>query len=316
MSDLAKRIAALSPEQRAAFEQRLKKQGLSAPTVQVIGRRPAMETIPLSFGQQRLWFLHQLDPSSPAYNAPSAVRLSGPLDVDALQHSLNEVVRRHEVLRSTFTTIDNQPVQVIAPQLDLPLPILDLRMLHPEGTRDQREAEALQLALEEFQRPFDLQSGPLLRTRLLQLDDQEYQLLFTMHHIVTDGWSTELLIAEMTALYAALTSGQPPEAARLPEPPVQYPDFALWQRDYLRGAVLESQLAYWRQQLADVPRLLNLPTDRPRPAVQSYHGTMTSFALDESLHRALTALAQRENVTLFMLMLAAFDVLLGRWSGQ
>ncbi|MBV9791761.1 MAG: hypothetical protein JOZ51_26460, partial [Chloroflexi bacterium] len=209
MSDLAKRIAALSPEQRAVFEQRLKQQGLSAPTVQVIGRRPAMEAIPLSFGQQRLWFLHQLDPASPAYNAPSAVRLSGPLNIDALRRSLNEVVRRHEALRTTFITVDNQPMQIVAAQLDLPLPILDLRAL----PTDQRESEALKLSMQEFQRPFDLRTGPLLRTQLVQLDDHEYQLLFTMHHIITDGWSTELLIAEMTALYAAMAAGQPPEAA-------------------------------------------------------------------------------------------------------
>jgi amino acid adenylation domain-containing protein len=316
MSDLSKRIAALSPEQRQLFEQRLKQRGLSAPTVQVIPKRPPLAALPLSFGQQQLWFLHQLDPGSPAYNAPSAVRLSGPLDISAVERCLNQVVRRHEALRTRFALVDERPVQIVDAQLELPLPLLDLRA-HPAA---DREAEALRLATIEFQRPFDLQHGPLLRAQLLRLDEDEYILLFTMHHIITDGWSTELLIAEVTALYGVFATGQPAEAALLPEPQVQYPDFAIWQREYIQGAVLESQLAYWRKQLgpegAPAPKLLDLPTDRPRPAVQSYHGGMIAFELEQPLPRMLQALAQREGVTMFMLTLAAFDVLLGRWSGQ
>ncbi|HEX6289378.1 MAG TPA: amino acid adenylation domain-containing protein, partial [Herpetosiphonaceae bacterium] len=236
----------------------------------------------------------------------------GPLDIRALEQSLNEVLLRHEALRTTFTVVDDRPVQVIAPEMPITLPVHDLRG-HPAA---EREAEALRLAAIEFQRPFDLQRGPLLRAQLLRLDEAEYMLLFTMHHIITDGWSTELLIAEVTALYAVFASGQPPEAAHLIEPPVQYADYAIWQREYLQGAVLESQLAYWRKQLESAPKLLNLPTDRPRPAVQSHHGAVAAFELEHPLPAELTALAQREGVSLFMLLLAAFDVLLQRWSGQ
>ncbi|MBV9791291.1 MAG: non-ribosomal peptide synthetase, partial [Chloroflexi bacterium] len=221
--ELSKRIAALSPQQRAVFEQRLKQRGLQAPTLQTIPQRPATGAVPLSFGQQRLWFLDQLEPSNPSYNGPSAVELSGPLDIAVLERSLNEVVRRHETLRTTFAEIDDQPVQVIAPTLTLPLQQIDLR----DYPTTEREAEAQRRAHAEFQQPFDLRSGPLLRATLLQLDATEFLLLFTMHHIITDGWSTELLVEEVATLYAAFVAGQ---HSPLPELPIQYADFAIWQR--------------------------------------------------------------------------------------
>ncbi|HEY0602657.1 MAG TPA: condensation domain-containing protein, partial [Herpetosiphonaceae bacterium] len=307
--ELSRRIAALSPEQRAVFEQRLKQRGLQAPSLQTIPKRPESSVVPLSFGQQRLWFLDQLEPRNPSYNGPSAVELSGPLDIAVLERSLNEVVRRHESLRTTFAAVDDQPVQVIAPTLRLPLRQIDLRS-YPAA---EREAEAQRRAQAEFQQPFDLQAGPLLRAALLQLDDAEFLLLFTMHHIITDGWSTELLVEEVATLYAAFVAGQP---SPLPELPIQYADFALWQREQLQGAALEQQIAYWTRQLDGAPALLSLPTDRPRPAVQSHRGAVQAFELPPALSAALAALSQQEGVTLFMLLLAAFNVLLQRYSGQ
>ena len=197
--------------------------------------------LPLSFAQQRLWFIDQLEPGS-VYNFPAAVRLKGQLNVAALKLSLNEIVKRHESLRTTFTTVDGRPVQVIAPLLTLALPILDLREL-PET---EREAEVQRLATNEAQRPFDLAQGPLVRATVLRLGENEHVGLLTMHHIVTDGWSAGILIREMAILYDAFCSERP---ASLPELPVQYADFAHWQRNWLAGEVLETQLSYWKEQL-------------------------------------------------------------------
>jgi amino acid adenylation domain-containing protein len=265
--------------------------------------------LPLSFAQQRLWFLDQLEPGSPFYNIPSAVRLNGPLDVPVLERSLNEVVRRHEVLRTTFTVSEGQPRQIIAPELRLSLPLLDLQNLAPT----EQEAEGRRLATDEAQRPFDLASGPLMRGSLLRLDEQEYVLLLTMHHIISDGWSMALLLREVTLLYQAFSKG---EASPLAELPIQYADFAHWQRQWLQGAELEEQLAYWKRQLDGSPPLLELPTDRPRPAMQGYRGATHSFILPAQLSSALHALSQSEGVTLFMTLLAAFKTLLYRYTGQ
>ena len=264
---------------------------------------------PVSFAQQRLWFLDQLLPGNSLYNIPAALRLSGVLNVSALSQSLNEIVRRHEALRTTFITENDQPVQAIASALSLTLPLVDLREL----AKTEREAQALRLAIGEAQQPFDLTQGPLLRAKVLQLGEQEYVLLFTMHHIISDGWSMGVLIRELAALYEAFTSGKP---SPLPELSIQYVDFAIWQQQWLQGEVLEAQLAYWKQQLAGVPAFLALPTDRPRPPAQTLLGATQSFQLPKSLSVALKALSQREGVTLFMTLLAAFKVLLYRYSGQ
>jgi amino acid adenylation domain-containing protein/FkbM family methyltransferase len=263
--------------------------------------------LPLSFAQQRLWFLDQLEPGSAFYNIGKAVRLSGELDAEALRRALSEVVRRHEALRTTFPTIDGQPVQRIHEVGAFELPVMDLRSL-PE-----REAEARRLADEEAARPFDLSSGPLWRVRLLRLAEQEYVLVLVLHHIVSDGWSMGLLVSEVTALYGAYARG---EASPLPELAIQYADYAVWQRGWLQGERLERELSYWREQLGGELPALELPTDRPRPPVQTFRGSYRSFSVPEEVAVSLRSLSQQQGCTLFMTLLAAIDVLLYRYSGQ
>ncbi len=270
---------------------------------------PRDQHLPLSFAQQRLWFLDQFDPENPFYNIAAALRLSGQLDPDVLQRTLSEIVRRHEVLRTSFTMFEGHPVQVIMPPEPIPLPVIDLRHLPaPES-----EQEAQRLADEETQLPFDLTQAPLLRATLLQLDEEEYVALVTMHHIASDGWSMGVLVREFAALYEAASKG---EQLRLPELPIQYADYAIWQRQWLQGDALETQLAYWKQQLAGAPPATEMPTDRPRPKVQSFHGTGIPFSLPGSLRDDLQALSHQAGVTLFMTLLAAFQTLLQRYSGQ
>jgi amino acid adenylation domain-containing protein len=265
--------------------------------------------LPLSFAQQRLWFVGQLDPGNSAYNIPAAVRLRGALNVAALERSVNEIVRRHEALRTTFPMVDGRPVQVIASTLTMRLPIIDLREL-PEIAR---ETEVQRLVAEEAQTPFDFAVGPLLRITLVRVDEEEHVGLLTMHHIVSDGWSTGILIREMALLYNAFSSGR---SSSLPELPIQYADFAHWQRQWLQGEVLETQVGYWKEQLGRSPPLLELPTDHSRPAMQTFRGARQSFLLPKTTAEALKALSRREEVTLFMTMLAAFKVLLCRYTGQ
>ncbi len=227
--------------------------------------------LPLSFSQQRQWFLDQLDPHSSAYIMPAAMRLVGALDAPALRRSLNEIVRRHEALRTMFVVQDGQPMQLIAPARPRPLPLIDLC-----GLSDvEREAAATRLAAAEARAPFDLSRGPLLRATLLRLDRHDHILLPTMHHIVADGWSMSVLVGELATLYSAFAAGQP---ASLPELPIQYADYAVWQREWLQGEVLEEHLAYWRRQLADLG-VLELPTDFVRPPVQSFHGASVPFSV-------------------------------------
>ncbi len=309
MKDFSKRIADLSPEQRALLEARLKKKGLEPPKIQeqAIPRRRSSEYLPLSFVQEQLWFLDQLQPGNANYNQYPAARLKGPLKVEALEQSLNEIVRRHEVFRTTFAAVEGQPLQVITPSLTIPLSLVDLRGV-PEPQR-----EAQRVAIEEIQRPFDLARGPLIRASLLRLGEQEHVVLLLLHHIITDGWSNGILLRELATLYAAFSSGKP---LPLPELPIQYADYALWQREWLQGEALQSLLAYWKQQLGDEPPVLKLPTDRPRPAIQSFRGARHSFALPKPLTQAIEALSRQEGVTLFMTLLAAFKALLFRYTGQ
>jgi amino acid adenylation domain-containing protein len=262
---------------------------------------------PLSYAQQRLWFIHQLDPTSPAYNIPLGVRLTGQLDIAALEATLTEVVRRHEALRTTFAIHDGQPRQVIHQAVQWDLHITDLT------TFAAREQEAQRIAEVEARLPFDLVHGPLLRTRLLRLGEDEHVLLATMHHIVSDGWSMGVLVKEVVALYSAISTGQ---AAQLAELPIQYADYAVWQREWLRGEVLEQQLEYWRKQLAGAPAVMELPSDHPRPAVQSFRGSYEPVLVAAELTTRLKDLSRREGVTLFMLLLGAWQVLLSRYTGM
>ncbi|MEK6283902.1 MAG: amino acid adenylation domain-containing protein, partial [Acidobacteriota bacterium] len=263
----------------------------------------------LSFSQQRLWFLNQLQPGSAVYNLPIALRLNGLLKVGALEQSVGEIVRRHETLRTTFVVSEGEPWQVITPPLSLFQPVVDLSAL----AETERESEMQRLMAEEARRPFDLAHGPLLRANLLRLAEDEHVALFTMHHIISDGWSMAVLVQEIVTLYQAFSRGQP---LLLPELPVQYADFAKSQREWLQGEVLEEQLSYWREQLSGAPAVLGLPTDHVRPAMKSHRGARERLELSAELTVALKALSREQGVTLFMVMLAAFKVLMWRYSGQ
>ena len=263
----------------------------------------------LSFAQQRLWFLDQLEPGNPVYNIPGSVRLSGSLDLSALNQSLNEIIKRHEALRTSFAMLDGQPVQVIEPVLELAIEVRDLSAM----SATEREVEAQRLATAEAALPFDLTTGPLLRVKLLRLAEDEHVALLTMHHIISDGWSMGVLVHELATLYQAFSLDQP---SPLPELPVQYADYAMSQREWLQGEFLAEQLGYWREQLSGAPAVLGLPVDHVRPAVKSYQGAHERLVLSAELTAALKALSREQGVTLFMVLLAAFKVLLWRYSGQ
>ena len=267
------------------------------------------QELSLSFSQQRLWFLEQLAPGTSAYNLVGALRLRGFLNLSALEQSLNEIIKRHEILRTTFHIIEGRPAQAIASSLTLTLSVETLEHL----TKAEREAEASRLITEESRHSFDLTSGPLLRAGLLRLGEQEHVLILNMHHIVSDGWSIGILLRELTALYKSFVQDEP---SPLPELPIQYADFALWQRQWLEGQVLESQLSYWKRQLEGALTVLELPADKQRPSIQTHEGERQSFLLPEDLTSALRALSQREGVTMFMTLLAVFKTFLHRLTGQ
>ncbi|MEW5931850.1 MAG: amino acid adenylation domain-containing protein, partial [Gemmatimonadota bacterium] len=265
--------------------------------------------LPLSFAQQRLWLVDRIEPGSAAYNMPSPLRLRGALELPVLRASLDALVRRHESLRTVFPEEGGRPAQVVRPAGRVPLPTVDLRGLPEEA----RQAEAKRLSGAEAMRPFDLARGPLLRSTLLRLEETDHVLLFNLHHIVSDGWSMQVLVREVSALYAAFARG---EAADLPELPVQYADFAVWQREWLSGEVLEAQIGFWRERLAGAPPLLEIPTDQPRRAGQSPLAATHHFTLPPELSGGLRELARREGATLFMTLLAGWQALLSRYSGQ
>ncbi|MET0646274.1 MAG: condensation domain-containing protein, partial [Pyrinomonadaceae bacterium] len=304
-----KRVSELTVEQRTLLELRLKQRREGVAQPQPIARRRDEARAPVSYGQQRLWFLDRLEPGNPFYNSPSAIRLEGRLDADALGRSLTELARRHEVLRTRFVEDSGELTQEVTPAQPVPLPLIDLS----QEINGERESAARRLMEEEARRPFDLSRGPLLRCSLVRLADDEHVLLITMHHIVSDGWSVGVMVRELTTLYAAFTRS---EASPLEELPVQYSDYARWQREHLSGERLERQLAYWRERLSGAPALLALPTDRPRPAVQSYRGADISFTLPAELVAELRRLGQAHGCTLFMTLLAGWQALLARYSGQ
>ncbi|WP_146741976.1 condensation domain-containing protein, partial [Lonsdalea populi] len=297
---------------RAVLEKKVKEQ------LQMRGsrQRPAIAKadrdapLPLSFAQQSLWFIGQLDAAaSQAYHLPAALRLIGQLDKPALTAALNRLVERHESLRTHFTLIDGQPCQQIAPDSTrFCLSVLDLRSL--DAARAQRVAE---LTEREAREPFDLMHGPLIRGRLLQLSDDEHILLLTQHHIISDGWSLGILVRELAAFYRAILSG---DSADLPALPIQYADYAVWQRDWLKEDKLAEQRDFWRKHLHAAPALLTLPTDRPRPSAQRYAGGQAPFHLTADELNALKTLSQRQNATLFMTLLAGWSLVLSRLSGQ
>ena len=306
---ISKRISELSVEKREFLNRVLRSKGLDASKVSTIPRRKQADSYPLSFAQQRLWVLYQLDPSNPSYNMPIAIRLNGSLNVTALERSLGEIMRRHESLRTTFKTSEDGPVQIIHPAVPYRLSVSDLSGL----TERDREAEISRLASVEAQLPFSLVEGPVIRAKLFRLVDDEHVIFFTMHHIVTDGWSIGVLVREFVTLYEAYSNGK---ESPLPEMSIQYADYSIWQRDWIQGDVLQSQLEYWKEALGGAPPVLEMPTDRPRPVVQTVSGAGQAFDLYPSLTAQLKELSKREESTLFMTLLAAFKTLLHRYSGQ
>jgi acyl carrier protein len=279
-----------------------------------VARRPPLVRVarngplPASFAQERLWFLDQLEPGQSSYNIPSAVRLQGRLDIPALERAFREIVRRHEVLRTRFESREGVPHQVIAPSLEVNLEVDDLSALAEE----YRQIEALRRVTAEAGKPFDLARGPLIRTGLVRLGEEEHIVLVTMHHIVSDGWSIGILIREVSALYEAFHKGEP---SPLEEPPVQYADYAVWQRGWLEGEALQAQIDYWTSRLAGLSPL-ELPTDRPRSAGHDRGGALRTAVLPRAVLEKARGLSQNNGATLYMTLLAVFQVLLYRYSGQ
>ncbi|MBD3561559.1 TauD/TfdA family dioxygenase, partial [Planktothrix sp. FACHB-1355] len=308
-------IAALAAQIETAMKA-VKGEGKHKKLAEVPPIKPVSRNVelPLSFAQERLWFIDQLEPGNYAYNIPAAVRIVGELNLTALAKSLSEVVKRHETLRTTFTTANDRPIQVIDAIGNFQLSVLDFT------TMENPESSSKNFMLAEAQKPFDLEKGPLLRITLLRLNSAEHILVLTIHHIIFDGWSIGVLIREVAALYEAFSTGK---ASPLPELPIQYADFAVWQRNWLQGEVLETQLAYWKQQLSGNLPALQLPVDgfasafglRPR-GNNTFQGATYSFTLPATLSSDLKTLSRKEGVTLFMTMLAAFQTLLYRWTGQ
>ena len=277
--------------------------------VRGISRRTESGPAPLSFGQQRLWFLNQLRPNDSAYNMIQVLRLTGPLDVPALERAFNEIRRRHDVLRANFDLVGDQPVQFVAPYRPVPFTVVDCSNC-PE---DQRES-ACQEAIDNYSRPpFNLKNDPLLRTALVRLGPTEHRLALVMHHIIYDGWSTRLMLQECATLYEAFAQGKP---SPLPELPIQYSDYARWQREWLTGPVLDKQLSYWKERLRGSVSPLELPADRPRRGGETSTAAHVAKVLPVELLQSLKSLGQRHNATLFMTLLAAFQTLLYRVSGQ
>ena len=311
-SDTTKKIQKISEDRRMLLEKYLREKRplpkiTGAPT---ITRRPMESIAPLSFGQQQMWLISQLVSDSAVYNEGAILHMPGSLNVAILEQSLNEIVQRHEAWRTSFPIENGQPFQKIHPSLTFTLPVVDLRHL-PE---DERKPIALQLAEEDAQLPFDLANIPLVRVTLLRLHDQEHWLCITMHHIICDGITIyEVLLPELWSIYEAFCAGRP---SPLPPLPIQYADFAVWQRERLSGDALNEQMAYWKQQLQGAPPLLELPCDHSTPTIQTYLGSRHTFALTKELTKALKALSGRENVTLYVTLVAAFQTLLHRYTGQ
>jgi amino acid adenylation domain-containing protein len=305
--DVSRDIAGLSLAERTELELRLLGDRAAAARVPGIPRRDPGASAPLSFAQQRLWFLDQLYPGRSTYNIARRIRIGGALDLEALRRALDAIVARHETLRTTIVAVDGTPQQRVAPALSIPLPITDL------GALPDRETQAQRLAVEEVRRPFELARGPLFRAALLRLQPEEHLLVLTVHHIISDAWSLGVLFRELGALYRASARGEP---SPLPDLPIQYADYAVWQRRTLHGEPLERELAYWREQLEGLPPALDLLTDRPRPTVQSTRGAKQSSLIPKPVSDGLKELSRREGVTLFTSLLAAFHTLLGRYTGQ
>jgi len=308
MADLETLMGNLSPEKRALLERRLMEKRAGAAKNHAIARRSSDGPCPLSFAQELMWLLDHLIDTS-AYHVPRALRIKGQLNVEALEYALNQIVARHEILRTNYHAVDGKPVQVVTPSATLHIQCVDLSEMGPQ----ERESEANRILVEEGRRRFDFEKDLMLRAFLLRLDEQEHILLLLSHHIASDGQSKAVLFRELKTFYLAYCAGK---NAQLPQLPIQYSDYAVWQREWLQGEVLAKHLDYWKTQLAGAPMLLELPTDRPRPAAQSFEGARQFLRCPDGMLENFKLLCRQEGATLFMTMLAAFGTLLYRWSGQ
>jgi hypothetical protein len=297
----------LSPLKRRLLPLLLEKKGIRPRAVTAIQPRQGEGPCPLSYAQERIWFFEQLEPGTPAYNIPAAVRLSGPVQIEALRQSVSEILRRHEALRTMFRIGDDGPVQLAAPDVQLCLRIVDLR--HCIESPD--DEQTLRMIRQEIEKPFDLSAGPLLRCCLWQLADDDLIALVVTHHIASDGWSLPLLFGELAALYRSFSTGT---SSSLPALPIQYADFARWQREWLTGEVMEKQLSYWKSRVGDAPVVPAVKTDRPRSSVPTFRGAKYSISLSQALSASLRDVTTKEGVTLFMFTLAAFKTLLYRYT--
>ncbi|WP_244216185.1 condensation domain-containing protein, partial [Pseudomonas reidholzensis] len=303
--ELVQRFIGLPLPQRKLFLEKLASKGMSLAQLPIPLIHSDFEPLPLSYAQQRQWFLWQWEPTSSAYNIPAALKFKGPLDVAALQRSFESLIDRHQTLRTTFRLDDEQAVQLINPSNAFELAVEAFEQSDDVILRAQVEAES--------QRPFDLEHGPLLRVRLIRLAAEEHVLMITLHHIVSDGWSMPVMVNELVQLYDGYSQGR---EVQLPILPIQYADYAIWQRRWMEAGEQDRQLAYWTEQLGDEQPVLELPLDRPRPALSSYHGARLSVSLGEDLVDGLKQLAQQQGLTPFMVLLASFQALLHRYSGQ
>ena len=306
LDTLKQRIGALSPAKRRLLELRRERVGSKEAAILAVPRKGEL---PLSFAQQRQWLLNQFAPGSPVYNAPEVLRIRGTLDPEVLGRSLNEIIRRHEVLRTTYRLSNNQPVQVIQPKLEVPLVTRNVCHLREED----REAEAKRLIEAEIQRPLDLANGPVLRMLLVQQGADDHILAITFHHIAYDGWSKTVFNRELAAIYDAYTEGGP---STLPELPIQYADYAVWQRDSMRSDVVESHVQFWRSHLSGAPLSIALPTDHARPQTTNFEGAHEEVLLSPNVVLDLKTLSKREGATLFMTLLSVLDLLLAHWTEQ
>ncbi len=309
MNDLATRLVELSPERLTLLKRRLSQTSETPRPARIPRLSRDTNSFPLSFSQERMWFDHQWEPESPLHNQAVVLSIKGMLDPDLLAQSVNEIVRRHEILRATFAEVEGQLVQTISPPQDAKISIIDLESC----PQSERQVAALRLSKAEAMRPFQLDSGPLFRVSLLRLSNEDHVLVFIVHHIIFDGWSGGVHFGELFAIYDAWAHGRPSPLRPLP---IQYVDYAAWQREQLRGGILAEQLEYWQRSLAGMPAALELPTDRPRPAVRNSAGGRVAFTISETLTSKLRQLSREQGATLFMILLAAFKVLLYRYSRQ
>ncbi|MFC1851966.1 amino acid adenylation domain-containing protein [candidate division CSSED10-310 bacterium] len=298
----------LTREKREILAYLLGKEGIELDQTTIIPRQSRVGAHPLSYAQQRLWFLEQYEPDLPLYNIPLGIHISGLLNLNALKQSITDVVDRHEILRTTYHLQDGEPFQIIAPSLEVKLPVNDLRHLN----KPEKELEFQKLKRTEVHQPFDLMEGPVIRTGLYHLEEHHHFLLLIIHHIAFDGWSGNIFLRELALFYDGHVTGQ---SVDLRVPAVQYVDYSSWQRNWLQKDVLQQQLIYWQEQLKDTHPLFNFPTSKPRPSVQTYNGAHFMFSIPENMSQALKDLGRQEGVTLFISLLTIYKILLHRYTG-